>query len=90
MAKPSDFNSYPWSSVSQNSETEQIAQNMMVIMKRDMGDKWTPPTWERYKGIRQEDGGFSMAERALFDKVLPYCKSEDTARLFSPTWAKVK
>jgi hypothetical protein len=90
MSKPSDFTDFPMGSVLSNYEHEQVACNIMVIMSRDRYNDWDPPTWPTYKMIRKQDGGFKMKERALFDKVLPYCKSEDTARLFSPVWARVK
>jgi hypothetical protein len=88
--KPSDFlKEWPWDSVFQNRETEQIARNILVVMKR-CGDTWERPTWLIYKKHREADGNFSQSEREYFDKAYPYLKSEDTTRLFSPVWGKLK
>ncbi len=84
--KPSNFTSYPWSSVLQNSESETIAQNIMKILKRT-GDEFRPITWEEYKEERLKDGNFSDREKSIFENVISYCKSADTAVLFCKTWA---
>ena len=83
--KPSDFTSYPWSSVLQNPESEIVAQNIMKVLKRT-GDVFKPLSWEEYKEERMKDGGFSTTEKYYFDKVIDYCKSADTAVLFSKEW----
>jgi hypothetical protein len=83
---PSHFTAYPWSSVLQNSESEIIALNIMLILKRT-GDTFRDLSWEEYKAERIKDGNFSEREKGYFDAVLPYCKSAETARLFSAKWA---
>ncbi len=86
--KPSNFTSYPWSSVLQNSESETIAQNVMKVLKRT-GDEFRPLSWEEYKEERLKDGNFSDREKSIFENVIPYCKSADTAVLFCKTWVSV-
>jgi hypothetical protein len=83
--KPIDFRAYPWDSVFQNAEHEIVARNIMIIMD----DHWKELSWEQYKSIRKKDGWFCESERKYFDAVIKYCKSEDTARCFSPVWEKV-
>lgn len=83
--KPSDFIKTPWSSVAQSSEAETIAVNIMVILKRT-GDKWRDLSWEEYSTERKKDGNFTVLEKKYFDQVIGYCKSADTAKLFSSSW----
>lgn len=85
--KPSDFLEYPWSLVTQNSECETIALNIMVILKRT-GDEFRELTFDEYKTERLKDGGFTEGEKHYFDQVIGYCKSPDTAKLFSKQWNK--
>lgn len=86
---PSDFTEYPWSSVLGNSESETVACNIMVILKRT-GDTWRDLTWDEYEKERKKDGNFSNMEKSYFNKVRPYTISSDSAYKFSPVWAKVK
>ena len=84
--KPSDFSKIqPWNSALKNVESEIVASNVMVILKRT-GDKFRKLTWEEYKKERLKDGGFSENEKAYFEKVMPYCETAMTARLFSEDW----
>jgi hypothetical protein len=83
--KPIDFAAYPWDSVFQNSEHETVASNIMIIM----GDTWEPLSWGQYKKRRLKDGNFNETEKRYFDAVTKFCKSEDTARCFSPVWEKI-
>ncbi len=83
--KPSDFLNYPWDSISQNGESEEIALNIMVILKRT-GDNFRSLVWAEYELERKKDGNFSGKERYYFDRVIGYCKSADRAALFSPNW----
>lgn len=83
--KPSSFTDHPFSSVLQNSESETIAVNIMVILKRT-GNEFRPITAEEYKKERLKDGDFTPGELDLFHKVVKYCKSADTARCFSGVW----
>lgn len=86
--KPSDFITWPWSSVKQNSECEQIAKNIMVVLKRT-GDTFRPLTWEEYKSdIETRERTVPDSEKAYFDNVIDFCKSADTAQLFSESWKK--
>lgn len=85
--KPSNFTSYPWSSVFQNSETETIAQNIMVILKRT-GDNFRELSWEEYEAERKKDGGFSVRENGYFESAQPYTVSAEKAATFSRIWAE--
>lgn len=82
---PKDFMVYPFDSVLHKMEPETVAQNIMVILART-GNIFRDITWEEYSAERIKDGGFSQLERNWFDKVVRYCKSEDTARMFSAEW----
>jgi hypothetical protein len=83
--KPSDFNKHPWGSVLQNSQSEVVAHNIMVILERT-GNKFRKLNWVDYKQERQKDGNFTEGEKYYFDQVIGYCKSADTAKLFSAEW----
>ena len=80
--KPSDFNVFPFSSALQNSETEVVAMNVMLILKRT-GDAFRPLEWEEYAKERKEDGEFTEGEKQYFERAIGYFKSADTAKLFS-------
>lgn len=86
--KPSDFKIYPWSSVFTNSETETIAKNIMIILSRT-GNEFRNLEWDEYRIERLKDGSFSDNEKQYFDKAIKYCKSAETAVLFSPKWESV-
>ena len=83
--KPSNFTKFPNDSVKQNHQSEQIAVNIMVILKRT-GDTFRPLEWEEYKFERQKDGQFTESEKGYFDSVIDFCVSPETAKLFSPVW----
>ena len=83
--KPSNFMQQPVGSNAQKSEAETVARNIMVILWRT-GDQFRKLSWDEYKAERQKDGNFSEKEHAYFDQVIGYCKSADTAALFSPVW----
>lgn len=86
--KPSNYTTHPWNSVLQNSESETIAVNIMVILKRT-GDTFRDLSWEEYKEERLKDKNFSEREKNYFDKVIDYCKSSETAKLFSKSWKNI-
>ena len=83
--KPADFNKQPWGSVLHNSECETIARNIMVILERT-GNKFRKLTWDEYKSERQKDSNFTVGEKLYFDQVIGFCRSADTAVLFSVQW----
>jgi hypothetical protein len=83
--KPSDFMSFPSCSEEQNYESEMIAYNIMVILKRT-GNTFRDLTWEEYKTERLKDKDFSEKEKPIFNKIIKYCKTADTAKKFSPHW----
>jgi len=87
--KPSDFCEYPWSSVCENAESEIVAKNIMVILKKT-GDEFRPLSWDEYKEERLKDGSFSENEKHYFNKVIAYCENPETAKKFSKTWAEEK
>lgn len=84
---PGDFATFPYDSVTQNTEHEVIARNIMIILART-GNIWRNLSWEEYVQERIKDGGYCYNEKSMFDKVVGYCVSEDAARLFSPSWKK--
>lgn len=83
--KPSDFKKFPFSSVLQNTESEIVAMNIMVILRRT-GDAFRPLSWGEYKTERMKDGHYTDTEKGCFDSVIKYLKSADTAILFSKSW----
>ena len=83
---PSNFTDHPCGSVFKKFEAENVARNIMVILKRT-GDIFRSLSWEEYKKERMNDGNFSNAEKRFFKKVIVYCNSEETAKLFAPNWA---
>ena len=83
--KPSDFRTYPWNSVLQNSESEIIAQNIMIILWRT-GNVFRSMDWEEYKNERLKDSNFSEKEKSVFVKVMPYCTTSEKAKSFSKEW----
>jgi hypothetical protein len=83
--KPSDFLEHPYDSVLKNNECEIVARNIMVILFKT-GNKFRNLKFQEYKNVRLKDGNFSENENILFDKVIGYCVSTETARLFSPVW----
>jgi len=85
MKTPKDFRIFPSSSVLQKCEAEQVACNVMVILYRT-GNTFREITWEEYRTERKKDKDFTSTEEFYFDQVLPYCRSQDTAELFSPEW----
>jgi len=86
--KPSNFISYPWNSILQNAESEIIARNIMMILVRT-GDKFRSLSWKEYKIERLKDKKFSEKEKHYFNKVINYCKTSETARLFCKDWNKI-
>ena len=88
--KPSDFLVFPFSSVLQHTEDEVVASNIMKILKRT-GNTFRDITCEEYKKERLKDttapeGRLCDFEKETFGKVIDYCKSADTAKLFSKEW----
>ena len=89
IKKPSDFKNFPCSSVLQKSESETVAQNIMVILART-GNTFRPLSWKEYKTERLKDGNFSEGEKGFFKQVTKWCKSAESAQLFSKEWAEVR
>lgn len=88
--KPSIFVCNPMGSVLQKSEAETVASNIMIILSRTE-NTFRDLTWEEYVKERAEDQRFAKfdhAEQGYFNQVIGYCKSADTAVLFSPAWKK--
>jgi len=87
--KPSDFSQQqPMNSVKQKCECETVARNIMQILAIN-GDTWRTLPLEEYTYVRKSHGNWSPREDDFFNDVIGYCKSEDTARLFSPFWAEL-
>ncbi len=84
--KPSHFLDQPMNSTLQNSESETVARNIMVIRKQ-LGNTW-PLTWKKYKKARVEKGAdFSEIERDYFVDVIKLIPDALGAIAFAPSWA---
>jgi len=70
MFNPNQINiSRPFmGSVWQNSETETIARNVVVIQQKLDGTKWTPFTWEQYKAGCSHN--VTVAEREVLEALV--------------------
>ena len=88
MNSPSSFKTFPWDSVKQESEAETVALYIVTILARN-GNEWRQLGWSEYETERRKDSNFSMKEERYFNEVVMYTESEQTARLFSPTWRDV-
>jgi len=82
---PGDFLCHPFDSVTQHTESEIVAHNIMVICKR-RGDRWGELTRDEYDAEREKDGGLSAAELREFDEIYPRINRVLGAITFSPTW----
>jgi hypothetical protein len=89
MKRPSDISrEHPWNSVFENWEHEQIASNIMKILKRT-GDTFRELSFGEYKDERVKDGADAGAvdrEQGYFERVLKYTVSAEMAARFSPSW----
>lgn len=87
--KPSDFAKINcFNSIFQKCEYEEIAQNIMIILKRT-GNTFRPLSYKEYEIERKKDGNYSIFEKSYFDKVRKYCMTPERAALFSPEWEKL-
>lgn len=87
---PSNYCSLPMGSISQKSETETIACNIMRTLKRT-GDTFRQLTFEEYKKIRLQDGDVEFDinnEKPYFERAIEYCISAETADNFCSGWYK--
>jgi hypothetical protein len=84
--RPSHFTNYPWSSVKQKSEWESIAQNIMRVMSEHGNDFSIGLSLEQYTAYREKEGGSVRISQESFDELMEYCKSAETAKLFSKDW----
>jgi len=89
--KPSNFAKvHPWDSVFQNSENESLACSIMRT-KVSKGDNWDITEYQDYKDYRKSLGpDYDCAGEKEFEKVNAYCKSQDTAVLFSKSWKELE
>lgn len=85
--KPSNFTSFPLSSVLKSGSAEMVARNIMKILKRT-GDTFRELSWLEYAEERRKDTGFTEREKPYFDKVIGFCSSGDKALLFCKDWYK--
>ena len=85
MRKPSSFRNHPFSLVLAKNEAETVARNVMVILART-GDKFRPLLWDEYVLERGKDNMECSSEKKYFEQIIDYCKSSDTAELFSLSW----
>jgi hypothetical protein len=85
---PSQYNREPMGSLSQNSESETIAKNIMHILSKN-GDVFRPLSFEEYTDVRKSDGANDRHianEKPYFDEVISYCASPESADLFCADW----
>lgn len=82
---PSDFTNYPWSSVTGNAESEIVALNIITILARN-GNKWRALPFEEYRTERLKDGNYTSKEEDIFNRVLKYTTSKESAESFSKEW----
>lgn len=87
--KPIVFTNEPVGSIAGKAEAETVARNIMIILTRT-GNEFRLLPWDEYKEHRLKDGGFSEDEKMYFDQVVKFCRSPQTAELFSPAWAVVR
>lgn len=88
---PSQFKAQPWGSVTQKSECETVARNVMVMLSRT-GNQWRELTPEEYLQERVKDGASlsdAQWELPYFRRVVQYTISPEAAREFSPAWANI-
>ena len=84
--KPSLFTEQPFGSTLQKMESEIIAKNIMIILKRT-GDVFRELTWEEYKTERLKDNDFQEGEKTFFEQVIYLAKGNKNSILnFSSTW----
>jgi hypothetical protein len=86
--KPSLFTAQPFDSTLQNSESETIARNIMVILVRT-GDTFRELTWEEYKAerLKEPKPNFDDREKFWFEQVRYLALGEKKPLLnFSRTW----
>ncbi len=88
--KPSVLkNIFPWDSVFQNPEAEDVACYVMSALAHS-GDTFRKLTEEEYIQIRTEMGNPPGGKsKEWFSKVAPYCVSIDTIVSFSPKWKEI-
>jgi len=79
----------PMSSITQKSEYETIATNIMRILART-GDTFRSLSWREYKKERLKDKGFEEGEKGYFNRVKYYCSSAKAARNFCEGWKNAK
>lgn len=78
--KPSDIcNVFPFDSVFKKCEDEQSICCMMSYLSSN-GNEFKSFTFEEYKKAQPN------ASEERFNRLIKYCKSEDTARLVSKDW----
>ena len=92
---PSDFTNIPYSSACCKAEGEEVACKIMLILERT-GNVFRELSWEEYKHERlkdknsDHDSDIERREKSYFDEVIKYCKSAETAKLFSRSWEDKK
>ncbi len=87
--KPSDFTIFPCCSTFGKTEPESVAVSIMRVLVT-LGDEWQPLTWEEFAAAASPAGNTHYTrEREYFDQVMPHCRNAETAKLFSPAWARI-
>ena len=88
--KPSAFaGTFPFSSVLQDTQSEVVAKNIMVILSRTK-NKFRSLSWKEYEAERKKDKEFTGREKEYFKKVQFYTKTAEAARCFSKSWRDIQ
>ena len=91
MTKPSNYLNHPFGSVSQKSECETIARNIMYILSK-AGDEFRELSFEEYSEHRLKDKATQRdldLELYYFNQIVRYCVSENNANRFCGNWYKL-
>lgn len=85
--KPSDLAGIsPWNPAVDSHKSMIVAMYIIEILERT-GNKFRKLGWDEYKAERLKDSkNLYHAESQCFEEIARYCKSYDTAKLFTEEW----
>ena len=82
---------FPFGSITQNTETEIVAMNVVKILS-SRGDTFRLLTWEEYVESRKADGATEwdcQIEHRYFEVAAPYLETAKKAATFQYQWEKI-
>lgn len=79
LLKPSDFDCFPCSSCTCDSDTEEVALNIIRLLIQT-GNKWRIISWDEYSIYHPDDSIYD------FNRVIGFCTSAKRARTFCERW----